>query len=61
MEKNSKAENGKVSFKAEAGTIQSVLLLAPGLELEPAPAPEPAPATLEHGGLAPLGHSPASS
>jgi len=60
MEKNSKAENGKVSFKAEAGTIQSVLLLAPGLELAlaPEPEPEPAPATLEHGGLAPLGHSP---
>jgi hypothetical protein len=53
----------KVRFKAEAGTIRSVLLPVPvpvpvpGLEPEPAPAPAPeldvAPA--------PLGHSSASS
>jgi hypothetical protein len=45
-------------FKAEAGTTQPALLLAPELELEL----EPVPASLGHGGPPPLVvHSPASS
>jgi hypothetical protein len=48
---------GRISFKAEAGTTQSVLLLAPELELEP----EPAPASLGRGGPLLAVRSPASS
>ena len=53
---------GSVSFKAEAGTTQSVSPLAP--ELEPGPEPELAPASPGHDGLplvVPLAHIPASS
>jgi len=59
-EKTSTRRTERVSSKAEADTIQSVLLLVPELELEPAPGLVPAP-ILEHGGLPPLvGHIPAS-
>lgn len=54
----------RVSFKAEADTIQSVLLPVPELELELAPGlvPLAPPILVEHGGPPPLvGHSPASS
>jgi hypothetical protein len=51
------------SFKAGAGTIQSVLLPVPGLELELELEPEPelAPLAPGLGAVAPLVHSPASS
>jgi len=50
----------RVSSKAEADTIQSVLLLVPELELEPAPGLVPPALTFEHGNPPPLvGHNPA--
>ena len=68
IEKNINARRmERVSFKAEADRILSVLLLVPGLELELEPAPGLVP-PLMHGGPPPLvgplplvGHSPASS
>jgi len=59
-------KRGLVSFRAEAGTTRSVLLLGPafagpGLELEPGHAPLALAPGAGPPALAPLGHIPASS